>query len=434
MFAVIDIETTGGNPNAERIIEIAILIFDGNKIIEEYSTLINPEKQISPFISTFTGITNHMVKDAPKFEDIADRVLKLTHGHIFVAHNVRFDYNFIKHEFKKLNIEYARKTLDTVQLSRKTFPQYRSHSLGNICRDLGIQIDNRHRALGDAKATTILLQKIIAQYNENFLEQVMHDDVKKLYLPKKLDSKILENLSEEAGIIFFYNQEKDVIAVQSAKNIKEHIFKIYKDKPADKYKKLLYEETAELSFEITGNELLAILLEENYLQSHLPKYNKIQKHYSFNVGLFADYDENGFYKLAIKMLDEAEEPIIKFTSKLKAERMLNQIVNASKLGPIFKKIESKFHYNQRIEELLAKFKYPSSNFFLILNGRSGTEKCAINIEKGNLNGYVFFEPTYIQNILEIKSVLKPIGEYSNTKKDIVNYIRKNNKYIQIITY
>lgn len=434
MFAVIDIETTGGNPSAEKIIEIAILIFDGNKIIQEYSTLVNPEKTISPFISTFTGITNHMVKDAPKFEEIAQTVLEITHGHIFVAHNVKFDYNFIKHEFKQIDIEYSRRTLDTVLLSRKTFPQFRSHSLGNICRDLGISIDNRHRALGDAKATVELLKKIIAQYNDNFLEEVVQDDIKKLNLPPNLSPKAIENLSEEAGVIFFLNQQNDIIAVHAAKNIKEYLFKMYKEKSFDRYKKLLHQETHDISFEITGNDLLANLLTENYIQKHIPRYNKVQKHYSFNVGMYIDIDEEGYYKLSVKVLDEEEEPIIKFTSKLKAERMLNQILNASRLGPIFKKIDSRFHYNQRLEEILAKYKYPHQRFFIFLHGRSGQEKCAINILDGNLIGYTFFEPSYIQNVEELVDSLRPIQEYSNTKKDIITYIRKQEKYIQIVPY
>lgn len=434
MFAVVDIETTGGNPTTEKIIEIAILIFDGQKILQEYSTLINPEKTISPFISTFTGITNHMVKDAPKFEDVANKIMEMTQGHIFVAHNVKFDYHFIKHEFKKLDINYTRNTLDTVQMSRKTFPQYRSHSLGNICRDLGIAIDNRHRALGDAKATTLLLKKIIEQYNGNFLEEVTQDSTKKLFLPTKLNPKKLENLSEEAGVIYFYNEQKEVISIQSAKNIKEHIHKLYKDKPFDKYKKLLHQETHDIDFEITGNELLAILLCEDYTQTWLPKYNKIQKQYSFSVGIFADIDDEGYYKLSIKLLDNEEEPIIKFTSKLKAERMLNQILNASRLGPIFKKIDSKLHYNQRLEAILSKYKYPSNHFFIILSGRSGKEKCAINVTNGNLVGYTFYEPSYIKNVQELLDNLKPIKEFSNSKKEIITYIRKYEKYIEIINY
>ncbi|MCB9074110.1 MAG: ribonuclease H-like domain-containing protein [Chitinophagales bacterium] len=432
MFAVVDIETTGGNPITERIIEIAIVTYDGQKIIEEYSTLVNPEQTISPFISTFTGITNRMVQDAPKFAEVAEQVLSKTAGKIFVAHNAKFDYGFIKHELKQLGIKFSRKTLDTVQLSRKTFPQYRSHSLGNICKDLNIQIDNRHRALGDAKATVKLLEKIIEKHNDNFLEELMTDDLLKLNLPKQLAPQKVEQLPEETGIVYYYDKTQQVIAIESAKNIKEHVYKTYRETQPDRYKKLLHVETADIQVEVLGNELLAILLEEDYKQHYQPKYNKIQKYYEFSFGLFASKDENGFEKLVVKVLDEAEEPILKFTSKLKAEKMLHQIVNGSRLGPIFKRIDTVLNYNERMESILAKYQYPFSSFYIIIAGRMGSEKCAIKIKSNALVGYTFYETTYIQHIQELDNLLKPIKEFNNTKKAIINYIRKYEKYIQII--
>lgn len=432
MYAVVDIETSGGNPINEKIIEIAIITFDGERIIDEYSTLVNPEKVISPFISTFTGITNSMVQNAPKIKDIADQIIKHTEGKIFVAHNVKFDYNFIKHELKQLGIKFSRKTMDTVQLSRKTFPQYKSHSLGNICRDLNIPIDNRHRALGDAKATTVLLKKIIEKHNENFLEEYLIEESKKLNLPKQLDHKILDKLPEDIGIIYFLNNQGDILSIQSAKNIKESIYKTYKDLQFDRFKKLLHLETADIKTEILGNELLAILLEEDYKHQLQPKYNKIQKYYEFTFGLFATHDEDGFKKLMVKVLDDAEEPLIKFTSKLKAERMLNQILSASRLGLIFKKIDSKYQYNERLEKIIAKYQYPFPSFYIIQHGRHGTEKCAIRIENNKLIGYTFFEESYINSIRELDDSLTAIKEFSNTKKHIISYINKYEKYLTIL--
>ena len=189
MFAVIDLETTGGNINSERIIEIGIVLHDGKHKIGEYTTLINPEKEISGFISTFTGITNAMVKHAPKFVDVADTILELLEGKVIVAHNARFDYNFIKSEFRRINIPFIKKHICTVQLSKKIFPKIKSYSLGNICKDLGIDIDNRHRAFGDAAATALLLEQLIANDTNKIIKELLTDDIKKLYLPKNIPHK-----------------------------------------------------------------------------------------------------------------------------------------------------------------------------------------------------------------------------------------------------
>lgn len=161
MYTIIDIETTGNSFLSGKITEIAIYVHDGFNVIESFSSLINPECYISPFITNLTGIDNEMVKDAPKFYEIARKIIELTNNRIFVAHNVSFDYKFIKEEFNKLGYNFERKTMCTVRMSRKYLPGHRSYSLGNICRDLEIPIVGRHRAAGDALATTKLFEIIL---------------------------------------------------------------------------------------------------------------------------------------------------------------------------------------------------------------------------------------------------------------------------------
>jgi DNA polymerase-3 subunit epsilon len=210
MFAVIDLETTGGNPNSERIIEIGIVLHDGKQKIGEYTTLINPEKEISGFISTFTGITNSMVKNAPKFVEVADTVLELLEGKIIVAHNARFDYNFIKSEFRRINIPFIKKNICTVQLSRKIFPHFKSYSLGNICRDLDIHISNRHRAFGDASATAILLEKLLENDIHHYIQNFLKEDISTIHLPQLLNPKIIEILPEEVGVFYLHDTQGNV--------------------------------------------------------------------------------------------------------------------------------------------------------------------------------------------------------------------------------
>jgi DNA polymerase-3 subunit epsilon len=180
MYAVVDIETTGGNFKTGKITEIAIYVFNGTEIIDSFSTLINPECEIPFFITNLTGIipanvieltgiTNQMVANSPKFYEVARKIVEITANRIFVAHNASFDYNFIKKEFEDLGFDFSRKTLCTVKLSRKHRPNHKSYSLGKICDELGIEVNGRHRAAGDALATVKLLDKILKSHNQSQL-------------------------------------------------------------------------------------------------------------------------------------------------------------------------------------------------------------------------------------------------------------------------
>jgi len=161
LFAIIDIETTGQSALKGKITEIAIFIHDGAEIVDSFSSLVNPECYIPQYITELTGISNEMVRDAPKFYEIARRIVEITQDKVFVAHNVSFDYRFVQEEFKRLGYDYQRKTMCTVRLGRKFIPGHRSYSLGNICSELGIAINGRHRAGGDAFATTKLFEIIM---------------------------------------------------------------------------------------------------------------------------------------------------------------------------------------------------------------------------------------------------------------------------------
>ena len=163
MFAIVDIETCGGRfnyPNG-RIIDICIVIHDGLSVVDKFSTLINPECYISSFYTSISGITNEMVKDAPTFAQVARKIVEYTEDRTFVAHNVSFDYNFIHGEFTALGYHFERKKLCTVQMSRKLMPGYKSYSLGKLCDQIGITINNRHRAEGDAIATAALFDRLL---------------------------------------------------------------------------------------------------------------------------------------------------------------------------------------------------------------------------------------------------------------------------------
>lgn len=161
MFAIIDVETTGAVYKYGKLTEIAVYLHNGQKITDSFQTLLNPEIDIPYFITKLTGIDNNMVDNAPKFYEVARKIVELTAGRIFVAHNVNFDYKFIQEEYRRLGYEYKRKTLCTVKLARKLLPGHTSYSLGKICGDLNIKIEGRHRAAGDALATVKLFELLL---------------------------------------------------------------------------------------------------------------------------------------------------------------------------------------------------------------------------------------------------------------------------------
>lgn len=165
MYAVVDIEATGGNHIKGKIIEIAIYIFDGEKIVDEYSTLINPEVKVDWYVTKLTGITNAMVAEAPIFKDVAKKIYSYVKNNIFVAHDVDFDYRFLKTELKKAGIDFNEPRVCTIQLSEKHMPDMQSYSLGKLCEALEIPIpkEDRHRAAGDALATTKLLKILLSE-------------------------------------------------------------------------------------------------------------------------------------------------------------------------------------------------------------------------------------------------------------------------------
>src|SRR5687767_3465301 len=215
-FAIIDIETTGGTSHDSRITEIAIFIHDGKQVIDQFHSLVNPQQPIPRFITGLTGITDEMVEKAPLFEDIAEEIFLITADCVFVAHNVNFDYSFIREEFKNIGIDFKRKRACTVRLSRSIIPGYSSYSLGNICANLGIHINDRHRAVGDAEATVKLFEILLANDTDGIIEKSVNVRSKEATIPPHLDKSVYENLPNETGVYYFYNGDGKIIYIGKA--------------------------------------------------------------------------------------------------------------------------------------------------------------------------------------------------------------------------
>jgi DNA polymerase-3 subunit epsilon len=263
MYAIIDIETTGGSARSEKITEIAVYQHDGEKITDEFVTLINPERNIPYFITNLTGITNEMVEDAPRFYEIAKKIVELTEGRTFVAHNVRFDYSFIREEFKSLGFNFKRSLLDTVSLSRKLIPGHKSYSLGNICKDLRISINGRHRAAGDALATVKLFEILMAKDMEfSGSKPGLIKNTKVSKLNPKLEPNKIDSIPDEPGVYYFYNEKGDLIYIGKSRNLQQRVSTHLSNNTTNRSMEMR-DLIADIDWELTGSELIA-LLKESY--------------------------------------------------------------------------------------------------------------------------------------------------------------------------
>lgn len=273
-YAVMDIETTGGNFNEEGITEIAIHLFDGLHVIDSFISLINPEKEIQPFVVQLTGINSKMLRNAPKFHEVAKRIVEITRDAVLVAHNSSFDYRVLRNEFARLGYPFEVPTLCTVELSKKLIPDQETYSLGKLCRAIGIPISDRHRANGDAIAALKLFQVLLEKDREM---EIVKKTIRKGNA-RDLSDKLLRFLDEvpdESGLVYFHRYNGDVVYVGKGRNMKKHVNQIFLR--ASKRHQAMVKEMQSLTFETTGSELIARIKYQEELRIHRPRFNKRKK-------------------------------------------------------------------------------------------------------------------------------------------------------------
>jgi len=274
LYAILDIETTGGKFNEEGITEIAIYKFDGHAIVDQFISLVNPEKPIQEFVVKLTGINNKMLRNAPKFYEVAKRIVEITKDVTLVAHNAEFDSRILKTEFDRLGFDYQKNSLCTVELSRKLIPNEKSYSLGKLCKSLGIPMSDRHRATGDALAT-IQLFKLLLEKDNN--KEIIQNSIKYFdnrEVKDKMNS-ILETIPERMGVYYVHNSEGKVIFIGRGKNLKSEVNKLFLKQSKRALK--IQDKVKNISFEFTGNELFNRLKYYIELETLQPKYNFTKK-------------------------------------------------------------------------------------------------------------------------------------------------------------
>ena len=445
MYAILDIETTGGQFNEEGITEIAIYKFDGHEVVDQFISLVNPEIPIQPFVVKLTGINNAMLQSAPKFFEVAKRIIEMTNDCVIVAHNASFDYRILRTEFRRLGYDFEAKTICTVELSKKLLPEQPSHSLGKLVRALGIPMADRHRASGDALATVKLFKILL----EKDLEKEIVKDFIKLEIEKGIAPKLLDIvavLPSKTGVYYIHNEKGNLVYIGKSRNIKKRINQHFTG-TSTKCKKI-QAEVFTVTYEETGSELIALLKESEEIKINKPIYNRAQRKSIFQLALYAEKDKNGYINLKLQKADGRKKEITSFTSLQEGKNALFRITShynlCQKLNGLYQSKTNCFQYsikecdgacigevspeeyNARVQNFIEKNTFENQNMVLIDKGRTISERSAILIENGIYKGYAFYDLNYqINNIEILRNIIIPMQNNRDTKNIIQGHIRKN---------
>ncbi len=272
-LAIVDVETTGTNSFYHRIIEIAVLRVEHGAIVGTFHSLVNPGRYVSPVITQITGITNEDLASAPPFEEVADEVKEALDDALFVAHNARFDYGFVKREFEHLGIPFSAKCLCTVRLSRKLFPRARSHSLDSVIRRFRIAPEHRHRAMDDARVVYDFLARVQESEDPRRLETAVSEILRANALPAYLDRKIIDRLPEAPGVYLFYGGKGELLYVGKSKNIRDRVHSHF----TAGNERAMHQQVCRIDCRETAGELGASLLESRLIKEMRPIYNQMAR-------------------------------------------------------------------------------------------------------------------------------------------------------------
>ena len=455
MFAIVDIETCGSKYEFKRgrITEICIALHDGLQVIEKWSTLINPECYISPYFISISGINNEMVVNAPKFHEVAKKIIELTEGKIFVAHNVSFDYGFIKDEFAGLGYQYKRETLCTVRLSRKLMPGKLSYSLGVLCESIGIQVENRHRAEGDVDATVKLFDRLLElksmhpQFKNQGVEELMTRRI------DKMKQYILNKLPETCGVYYFLNKEHDIIYIGKSVNMYNRALSHFNSKE-NKSKKML-NDLYNVDFVETGSELVALLHEAEEIKKHKPKYNRARKADLFTHTIDWFKDDNGIINFKIVSYEDSENPLLSFvnysTARERIEKWIDELElclrychltsessicfnhQIKKCKGICAEEEDVESYNKRAQDILDDIIFKEKDFALIDHGKNNDERSIILMENGYYFGYGYIDKTEsFSSLDECKGYIKKAPIFYPDANDLIRAFLRNNRLKTIV--
>ncbi|HEY3430471.1 MAG TPA: exonuclease domain-containing protein [Cyclobacteriaceae bacterium] len=454
MYAIVDIETTGGYAENHRITEIAIYHHNGVEITDHFHALINPGRNIPYYITGLTGITTDMVMDAPPFEEIAEDILRLLEGRVFVAHNAHFDYSFLKKEFEQVGISWQTKKLCTVRLSRKIIPGLRSYSLGSLAESLGIKILNRHRAGGDAEATVKVFGTLLQRDRDGYITRSLKRNSGETILPPNLPKEVFDKLPAQAGVYYFINARGRVIYIGKANNIKKRIAGHFTGDAREWSRSKIRNEIHHISYELTGNELIALILESQEIRRFWPKYNMAQKYKVEDWGIYDYEDRNGYHRFSVNMVTRGSHPLIRFSTKGDAWNFLWEKVREFSLCPKLSGlqvakglcfqhqtgeckgacmgIEPSKKYNKRADNAIASFKGAGETVAILGKGRNTDERGMVLVEKGIYIGFGFVEKETAVTDFESARRFVKAGIQTPTVQNLINSFLINPRGAEVI--
>ncbi len=458
-YAVVDIETTGGDPRRDKITEIGIVIMEDQEQVDKYSTLINPERSIPEFITRITGITNEMVASAPKFYEVAKEIVQKTEGAIFVAHNVRFDYQFLQNEFKQLGYTFSKRKLCTVRLSRRVWPGLPSYSLGNLIKHFEIEVSARHRALDDAYAASEVLKSALESANtKKEIRQLVSEGVALTRLPTQLKQEDILTLPEECGVYYFKDAHDNIVYIGKSKSIQKRV-KQHFSKEGRKANRL-FREVAQIDTVITGSELLSLLHESMEIKKHKPPINVAQKTTAYPYRILSEQLDDEFITFAIVKQDlllvDGQELHGRFTKKkyatdhlkwLSAEyELCNQKVGLEKKSDAacflyeFQKCmgacvgeESLESYNLRALAAKNSFRsFTNANFIIIEESNNIDEIVVFIIADNKFQGYGYASSERSYTYQDLEQSLHIPSNGNEECEDIIRQYMGSRKNLRIV--
>ena len=394
-----------------------------------------------------------MLRSAPKFYEVAKRIIEITEGCILVAHNASFDYRILRTEFNRLGYDFKMPTLCTVELSKKLILEQPSYSLGKLVRSLGIPMADRHRASGDALATVQLFKLLLAKDTEKeIVKSFIKTEIKPGMLPKLLD--IVEALPSKTGIYYIHNENGDLIYIGKSKNIKKRVNQHFTG--TNSKSKKIQRDVYAVTYEETGNELIALLKESEEIKVNKPIYNRAQRKSIFQYALYSFKNENGYLALRVEKADGRKKEITSFTSLQEGKNALFRITEkyhlCQKINGLYETKNACFQYkikecngacigeetpevyNEKVKEFLTENSFENQNMVIVDRGRTHNERSAVLIENGIYKGYCFYHLNYqINNIEILKNIIISMQHNRDTKTIIQTYLRKR-KVMKIIHF
>lgn len=436
MYAIVDIETTGGHASANGITEVAILIHDGKRVTQRFSTLINPQVSIPVYIQALTGINDQMVSEAPVFSDAAADIFHLLQDKIFVAHNVNFDFSFLRYHLATAGYQLQAKKLCTVRLSRKIVPGLNSYSLGKLCSQMGIAIADRHRAMGDADATARLFSMLLERDHEGHIATALNQRSKEQSLPPNLPKEDMDKLPSVPGVYYFHNSKAKVVYVGKAIDIRKRVGSHFANNKPGRQKQEFLRDIHHITFAECGTELISFILEAIEITRLWPAHNRALKRFEHAYGLYLFEDQAGYYRLGVDKRRKYSHPVYTFNLITEGYNLLKQLASDFQLCPKLcfiqknndqclgisdeschgacEQREPVAAYNLRVNNALDHLRNTLPTFAIFDKGRTLNEKSCVLMENGKLYGIGFIADDHqITDIQQLKNVLTihPSNDY-----------------------